>query len=101
MKTLRRIGAVLLVLGSPVLVVATMAIAPAVGLIWWPAWFLWELARHPRTKRNERRRIESQRRRVEELIQMHLIAHRLADTKENRWRVLQGLSTPQPRRRKA
>ena len=79
--------------------VALMVLAPAIGVLWWPLWLLWEYTR-PRNKRADRRKAADIRyARTQQLIQMHLTAHKLPDTPINRERVLQALCRPAKVRR--
>lgn len=81
-------GAVLVLAG----IVAAMAAAPLVGVVVFPAWFLWELTRSKAEKESHRQQIEQQQEKVDRLIEIHLLAHGLPNTYANRVRVLQALA---------
>lgn len=62
-------------------------------------WFLWQILGHgPRERERRREAIKEEQQRTHLLIQSYLAAHRLQDTPQNRWHVLQLLSKPDARR---
>jgi len=63
-------------------------------------WVLWQiLGQGPRERERQQRELKEERQRTNLLIQTHLAAHRLTDTPQNRWHVLQLLSKPAGRGR--
>lgn len=92
-------AAVVSIVAGLALLLALMALAPAIGVLWWPLLLLWEYTR-PRNKREQRRKAADIRyARKQQLIQLHLTAHKLPDTPINRERVLQALCRPAKARR--
>ena len=63
-------------------------------------WMLWQIVgRKPLERERQQRELKEERQRTNLLIQTHLAAHRLMDTPQNRWHVLQLLSKPAGRGR--
>ena len=93
---MKAIGLVLLWMGGALAIltgiVMAMAAAPAVGLVAFPFWFLWEITRSKPEKERHRRQISRQQAKVDRLIEIHLLAHGLPNTHANRVRVLQALA---------
>jgi hypothetical protein len=98
-KWLKRALTVAGIVLAPVGAFYLLAVAPLVGMFALPAYLIWELIRNPGSKERERREREKDAAYVEELIRMHLVAHRLPSTPSNRARVLAGLSRSPARRR--
>lgn len=93
MKWLRLFACVALVLGAPVAFWLFMAAAPFLGAALLTGYSLWEiLGRNARERQQERKRVLQARREADQVIQLHLVAHRLPDTPLNRARVLHGLA---------
>lgn len=62
-------------------------------------WFLWKvLGQTPRERERHQQALKEEQQRMDVLITTHLAAHRLMDTPQNRWHVLQLLSRPGSRR---
>lgn len=99
-KWLKRAATVAGVALAPIAALYLLAILPIFGTVLLPGYLIWELMRHPSKKEQERRQREKEERKTENLIQFHLIAHKLADTPANRARVLAGLCRPAARRRR-
>lgn len=86
--------AVLTIGAGLVVAVLLVVLAPAIGALWWPLWLLWEYTR-PRSNRIARRKAAQARHlRTQQLVQLHLTAHKLPDTPINREQVLQALCKP-------
>lgn len=92
-------SAVLLIGGGLAVMLLAVLVAPLLGVIWWPLWLLWDYSRPNSERAARRRRVMAERARVEQLIQMHMTAHKLPDTPINRERVLQALCRPAKVRR--
>ena len=87
-------AAVLMIVAGLAVMVALIAVAPVIGVVWWPLLLLWEYTR-PRSHRASRRKAaEARYARTQQLIRLHLTAHNLPDTPVNRERVLQALCRP-------
>jgi len=87
----------LLVAALLLVTMALFAAAPLIGAVWFSLWFLWETFRDDPGRRS---RQQQEVDRVEHLIDLHLLAHKLPNTPANRWRVLDGLCQPQPKRKR-
>lgn len=93
MKWVRLFACVALVLGVPVAFWLFMAIAPFLGAALLTGYSLWEITgRNARERKQERQRVLQARQQADQIIQLHLVAHRLPDTPLNRARVLHGLA---------
>ncbi len=111
MRALREhLGFVGLVLAMPLMfagclagLLAFLAIAHALApfaFMGCVGWVLWQiLGQGPRERERQQRELKEERQRTNLLIQTHLAAHRLTDTPQNRWHVLQLLSKPAGRGR--
>jgi len=66
------------------------------GGLSWVSWRM--LTRSPAQRAAHRRAIDAEKARMHVLIHSHMAAHRLVDTPQNRWHVLQLLSRPGSRR---
>lgn len=86
---------------APFAIWLLLAIAPVVGMVLMPGYFLWEvLGKGRRERQRDRARAEASRQRVDQLIQVHLVAHGMADTPINRAQVLDQLACPARRSRR-
>lgn len=83
----------LLLVGVPVAFWGLAAVAPFIAAVLLPGSVLWQIvtANRPQQQK-ERQRVLQARRKADQIIQLHLVAHGLPDTPLNRARMLHGLA---------